>query len=152
MGRIRRPVATTHFQRGRSPKRLKSARKEIVFDRDINCFGGCTNPRKLAAKDLDTLYAQHVHSIGMRLAAYCFSQFPTLDNLTLSGFSQRVDKSTGHENNDYLYSVRIPRQPWELLNFAATQAIDAYACLGEFEIRRNVLASCKMKAIEPFKN
>lgn len=108
--------------------------------------------RKLAAKDLDALYAQHVHSIGMRLAAYCFSQFPTLDNLTLSGFSQRVDKGTGHENDDYLYSVRIPRQPWELLNFAATQAIDAYAGLGEFEIRRNVLASWKMKAIEPFKN
>lgn len=110
------------------------------------------NLRKLAAKDLDALYAQHVHSIGMRLAAYCFSQFPTLDNLTLSGFSQRVDKGTGHENDDYLYSVRIPRQPWELLNFAATQAIDAYAGLGEFEIRRNVLASWKMKAIEPFKN
>lgn len=108
------------------------------------------NLRKLPARDLDELYARHISSIGVKLAGECFHLMPTLDRITLSGYSQRVDRGTGQEHDDYLYSVRMTREQWQPLNFNSPKNIDAYECLGGFEIRRNVMANWKMKPIEPF--
>lgn len=110
------------------------------------------NIRKLAARDLNELYARHVSSIGVKLAGVCFQMMPTIQEITLSGYSQRIDRSTGHERDDYLYSVRLKRDQWQLLNFEAPGDIDAFECLGSFEIQRKVLASWAMKPIEPFKS
>lgn len=108
------------------------------------------NIRKLAARDLNELYARHVSSIGVKLAGVCFQKMTTIQEITLSGYSQRLDRSTGHERDDYLYSVRLTRDQWQLLNFEAPGDIDAFDCLGRFEIQRKVLASWVMKPIEPF--
>lgn len=107
------------------------------------------NIRKLAARDLNELYARHVSSIGVKLAGVCFQMMPTIQEITLSGYSQRLDRSTGHERDDYLYSVRLTRDQWQLLNFEAPGDIDAFDCLGNFEIQRKVLASWVMKPIKP---
>lgn len=107
------------------------------------------NIRKLAARDLNELYARHVSSIGVKLAGMCFQLMPTIQEIILSGYSQRLDRSTGYERDDYLYSVRLTRDQWKLLNFEAPGDIDAFDCLGRFEIQRKVLASWLMKPIEP---
>ncbi|WP_456268813.1 DUF4236 domain-containing protein [Kushneria sp. AK178] len=108
------------------------------------------NVRKLAAKELNELYARHISSIGLKLAALCFQIMPTIQKITLSGYSQRLDRSTGHEQDEYLYSVRLNRDAWQLLNFDSPKDIDAYDCLGNFDVKRKVLASWTMKPIEPF--
>lgn len=107
------------------------------------------NIRKLAARDLNELYARHVSSIGVKLAGVCFQMMPTIQEIILSGYSQRLDRSTGYGRDDYLYSVRLTRDQWQLLNFEAPCDIDAFDCLGRFEIQRKVLASWAMKPIEP---
>lgn len=108
------------------------------------------NVRKLAARELNELYARHISSIGLKLAALCFHTMPTIQKIALAGYSQRLDRSTGHERDEYLYSVRLNRDGWQSLNFDSPSDIDAFECLGNFDIRRKVLASWVMKPIEPF--
>ncbi|MBP5981144.1 MAG: hypothetical protein KA748_13180 [Halomonas sp.] len=74
----------------------------------------------------------------------------TIQEIILSGYSQRLDRSTGYERDDYLYSVGLTRDQWQLLNFEAPGDIDAFDCLGRFEIQCKVLAFWVMKPIEPF--
>jgi hypothetical protein len=51
--------------------------------------------------------------------------------------------------NQYLYSVRVPRSGWESLDFARLDAIDVVACFEQFELRREARRGY-ITAIEPF--
>ncbi len=95
-------------------------------------------------------YMQHVHAIGFRLAGEVFHLLPTVDLVVLSGYSQRPDKTTGQIRDDYLYSVRIDRSKWEVVNFDQLQAVDVLECLGAMEIQREMTKTGVFKPIEPY--
>jgi len=95
------------------------------------------------------LYAQHVHSIAFRLLGEAFGVLPTLQVVTLSGYSQRKDKATGHEQDDYLLSVSVPRSAWERLNFSALRDLDVVEALERLGARREMSKTGVFKAIAP---
>ena len=54
-------------------------------------------------------YMRHVHGVGFRLLGEVFARLPICDCVTLSAYSQRHNKQTGHLEDQYLYSVRVSR-------------------------------------------
>lgn len=107
------------------------------------------NVKALSQASQRQQYAQHIHAIGVRLVGECFSTLPTIQTITFSGYSQRLDTSSGHEKDDYLYSVRVDRGSWNKLNFRGFEKIDPVECLGQFEIRRKMTKTGIFQPIEP---
>jgi hypothetical protein len=96
------------------------------------------------------MYAQHIHSICFRLIGEAFGMLPTLEKVTLSGYSQRKDKATGHERDEYLLSVTVSRLNWSKLNFGDLQSVDPIHAMSLFDLRRTMSKTGVFTAVEPF--
>ncbi len=110
---------------------------------------------KLIIKELSEtkhaqLYMRHVHSIGFRMIGEAFAALASIQTVTLSGYSQRLNAATGQINDEYVYSIRVSRQQWTSINFNNLQAIDVVEAFDQFDVRRNMLKSGRFNAIEPF--
>lgn len=110
---------------------------------------------KLTVKDLSEakitqLYMRHVHAIGFRLIGEVFATLPRVRQVTLSGYSQRPNRATGHIEDEYLYSVRVSREQWTALNFTNLPGIDVCEVFTAFELRRDSGRAGKLRAIDPF--
>lgn len=110
---------------------------------------------KLTVKDIgpiavQKLYAQHVHSIAFRLIGEAFAMLPTVQEVTLSAFSQRKNKATGHEEEQYLLSTLVSRNRWRELNFSAVASIDVVEALSCFELRRSMTKTGVFSPVQPF--
>ncbi|MEQ1661495.1 MAG: hypothetical protein ABL877_02240 [Thiobacillus sp.] len=110
---------------------------------------------KLSIKELPTtrhqqLYMRHVHGVGFRIIGEVFAMLPKAEEVVLSGYSQRPDKSTGEVQDQYLYSVRVRRPEWGRINFANLDDVDPTEALGLFEIRREITKAGLFKTIVPF--
>ena len=114
------------------------------------------NCRRLLIKDraqkaLQQEYAAHIHAIVLRLIGYAFATLPALQEVIASGYSQRLNKATGHTDDDYLLSVRVDRHTFAGLNFDGLEAVDPVEAIGTFENRRLMSATAMFKAIEPIR-
>ena len=96
------------------------------------------------------LYAKHIHSIGFRLLGEAFGMLPTVQKVTLSGYSQRKSKTTGQEKEEYLFSVIVSRRLWEQINFNSLEQIDVIEAFTRFDLRREMTKTGMFKAIQPF--
>lgn len=94
-------------------------------------------------------YMVHVHGIGFRLVGVAFAALPSLTRVVASGYTQRPNKATGNQQDDYLFSVRVSREAWSKIDFSNLGSVDPVAALGEFEIIRNMTATGVFKAIQP---
>jgi hypothetical protein len=94
-------------------------------------------------------YATHIHAVAFRLIGETLSVLPAAQAVLCSGYSQRFDKATGQARNDYLYSVRVPREAWTTVSFNNLAAVDPIACLERFEMRRKMTKTGMFEAIEP---
>ena len=75
---------------------------------------------------------------------------PTLQTVTLSGYTQRKDSSSGHAVDHYLLSVVVARSEWMQLNFADLPFIDPVEALARFRLRREMTKTGFLKLIESF--
>lgn len=105
--------------------------------------------KEMSAARVQKLYAQHVHGIVFRIVGETFAALPTVDEVTVAGYSQRPDKSTGRTRDEYLISVHVVRTDWLAMNFLNLQHIDPAEALGRFDLRRNMLKSGALRSIEP---
>lgn len=106
--------------------------------------------KEMGQTAVQRLYAEHVHSIAFRLIGEAFGLLPTVQEVSLSGYSQRVDKGTGHVVDQYLLSVVVPRSQWQETNFRALKELDVVEALGRFQLRREMSRSFLFKPVEPF--
>ncbi len=67
-----------------------------------------------------------------------------------SGFSQRLDKSTGSISDDYLLSLKVPRDVFEKIDFDNINRVDPIEALSRFDLRRKMTSTGIFKPIEPF--
>jgi len=102
-------------------------------------------------KQLSLEYAKLIHAIALRIAAYTFSTLPATNIVILSGFSQRLDASTGRINDEYLYSVKFARDVFSEIDFNNLELLDPIMAFSRFENIRNMSIAGIFKAIEPFK-
>ncbi|MBN9430703.1 MAG: DUF4236 domain-containing protein [Burkholderiales bacterium] len=96
------------------------------------------------------LYAEHVHSIVFRILGEAFAALPTIRQIALSGYSQRPDAATGKIRDEYLISVRAPRERWVEIDFGALDSVDLIVALERFDLRRLMSKTGIFKSIEPF--
>lgn len=106
--------------------------------------------KELSETDVRKLYMEHIHGIGFRLIGEFFANLPTLNEVTLSAYSQRANKSTGNIEDEYLYSVRVTREAWAMNNFNNLDALDITQALERFELVRNMTKTGVFKPIRPF--
>lgn len=95
-------------------------------------------------------YARHVHGVAFLLLGEVFRAVPMVTEIVLSGYTQKVQSSTGREEDQYLFSLRVHRDQWNDINFFALADIDPVEAIGGFEIRRNMTKTGIFKTIEPF--
>jgi uncharacterized protein DUF4236 len=96
------------------------------------------------------LYMRHVHGIAFRIIGETLAALPSVQNVVMSGYSQRSNKVTGKIMDEYLYSVKVSREKWSQLYFRNLSAIDVTECLNQFELRREMSKSGRFSAVEPF--
>lgn len=106
--------------------------------------------KEIKGKALHSLYAQHAHGVGFRIIGEAFASLPSVMDVTLSGFTQRNNLTTGHVADTYIYSIRLARAAWSEINFANLDAIDVVAAFERFELRRKLTKSGLLEAITPF--
>ena len=106
--------------------------------------------KELSATKVRQLYAEHVHGILTRLVGEVFAALPTVLTVVASGYSQRRDPVTAQLRDDYLLSVRVPREVWERLDFEHLPALDVTQALAAYELRRDMMKSGGLKTIVPF--
>jgi hypothetical protein len=116
----------------------------------VGARGDKLNVKVVAENRKRALYLKHVHAIGFRLLGECFALLPTLQRILLSGRSQRIDHSTGHKKDDYLYSTEVRRSDMEALNFGDLPAIDVVAAFEHFQLRREIAKTGLLKGVQPF--
>jgi hypothetical protein len=116
----------------------------------IAATGKKLNIKNKTEKQLRLEYSTHIHAIALRVAAYTFATLPSIDCIVISGYSQRVDKSTAHINDEYLYSVKFNKSDFSKLNFEKIELIDPIKAFDNFENIRSMTATGILKKIEPF--
>jgi len=105
--------------------------------------------RQKSARQLRQEYARHIHGVILRLAGVVLALLPGVERVVLSGYSQRLDPSTGHVRDDYLLSVEVDRQGLAELNFDRPEQIDPQAALERFNLRRDMTKTGIFRPIEP---
>ena len=116
----------------------------------IVATGKKLNIKNKTDKQLRLEYSTHIHAIALRVAAYTFATLPSINLIILSGYSQRVDKSTAHTNEEYLYSVKFNKSDFSKLNFEKIELIDPIKAFDNFENIRKMTETGIFKKIEPF--
>lgn len=142
---------------------VRDGGKELAFDVDLPELedmptktasvpqrGYRLSVKDMSATAVQKMYAQHVHSIAFRLLGEAFGMLPTVQQATLSGYSQRKSKATGHEADEYLFSVQVQRGQWESINFGALDSIDVIESLSRFELKRQMTKTGVFTPIQPF--
>lgn len=110
------------------------------------------NIKQWSETQLRKNYMSHIHGIGFYVIGQAFVALPTIEKIVCSGYSQRLDKTTGQINDEYLFSVRVIRKEWEKINFGNLNGIDLITCLGSFDIKRKMTKSGVFTSIIPFKS
>lgn len=106
--------------------------------------------KEMGVTHVQKMYAKHIHSIGFRLLGEAFGMLPTIGKVTLSGYSQRKSKTTGHEEDEYLFSLVVSRADWERINFNNLDSIDVIDAFNRFELKRDMTKTSLFKAIQPY--
>ena len=106
--------------------------------------------KEMGPTQVQKLYMRHVHAVGFRIAGEAFAASPRIEEVVLSAYSQRPDRTTGKTEDQYLYSVRIPRAKWIEIDFGNLGQIDVVDAFTRFELRRDMTKTGVFKPIEPF--
>lgn len=106
--------------------------------------------KAMSPAQVQRLYMRHVHGIGFRIIGEVFAALPKVEEVVLSGFSQRPDRATGQVADQYLYSVRVSRGAWSTINFGNLEELDVVDALSRFELRRAMTKAGSFKPIDPF--
>ncbi len=106
--------------------------------------------KEMGATKVQRLYAEHVHGILFRLVGEVFAALPRAQTVVASGYSQRRDPATAQMRDDYLLSVRVARSAWEVNDFQHLSSIDVREALGRYDLKREMLKSGALKAVQPY--
>jgi len=84
-----------------------------------------------------------------RVAGEAFARLPTVEEVTVSGFTQRIDPATGAERDIHVISVRIARTEWGAIDFDALSLVEPEQALERFELRWKPTRNATLGEIEP---
>lgn len=109
---------------------------------------GDVKEKKKTQGDIRDEYAKCVFGVAVFITASVFDISPSIDRVLISGYTQRRDTS-GARNNDYIYSIKFPREVFEGKDVSRKDPENL--CLNQ--VNRCVQnATGLFKAIEPFES
>lgn len=108
------------------------------------------NVKHKSAKETRADYQKCVFSILFRVTGLSFCALPTLNQVDLAGYTQRLNNTTGQIEDFYIVSVRIKRNQWEQLNFDNLENIDPFLAFQTFNFKCHVEKNGDFSRIEPF--
>lgn len=106
--------------------------------------------KRLRASELRENYALHVHAIVFRLMGEAFAALPTVDQVLISAYSQRLDEALGRTRDQYLLSALVTRSEWALIDFDALESLDLIAFMGGLNLLRKMDRWHRLDEVEPF--
>ncbi len=92
-------------------------------------------------------YLRSISGISLYFASIVFTAASVIDMVVVSGYTQRINRATGNEEDVYVYSVRYNKEKFKNINF---KEIDPILTLQDFEHRMKLTKTFELKKIEPF--
>jgi len=108
---------------------------------------GMISIKKKTQMELRREYALCVCGIAFYFSGLFFNVTSNIKKIQISGYTQRLDKKTGHTEDEYVYSVKFDRQTFESLNI---DQIDPMEAIDNFDRRMNITSIFELRKIEPF--
>jgi hypothetical protein len=115
---------------------------------NILSSGGITIKDK-TQKEIREEYACCTIGLSFYFAGEFFNISSNINNIIISGYTQRINPKTGNIGDDYVYSIIFDRTNFNGLNIKGINPIEAVA---NFESRLNITSNFELKIIEPFFN
>lgn len=106
--------------------------------------------KKLSESEIRKSYMVHTHGILYRLIGEVFASLPMVERVIISGYSQRLNKSTMHINNEYLLSVDMSRSDWIKTDFDNLASLNVINAFENCSFLRDMSKTGIFKPILPF--
>jgi hypothetical protein len=98
-------------------------------------------------KELKQEYSQCVSGISFYLGGTFFNISTAIEEILISGYTQRTNKATGTLEDQYIYSLKLTRDKFSSLNF---KKVDPIAAFSNFENNRALSSGYDFKTIVPW--
>lgn len=92
-------------------------------------------------------YLRSISGMSIYFASVVFSLSPVIEEVLVSGYTQRLNQATGKKEDVYVYSVKYDLERFAQLNF---NALSPEVTISSFEHRMEITAQNDLKAIVPF--
>lgn len=107
---------------------------------------GKVSEKEKSQKIINQEYASGVLGMAFNLASHTFNVSPSITEVTISGYTQRLNKKTGNIEDDYIYSVTFTKSVFTKLNL---KEIDPVEAIASFLVKMELNKSFEFKKIEP---
>ncbi|MGN0193994.1 MAG: DUF4236 domain-containing protein [Pseudoramibacter sp.] len=107
---------------------------------------GKLKEKKRTQTELRETYATLVFGLAVFIASHTFNLSPAIEKILISGYTQRRNRA-GEVQNDYIYSLKFPRDSFEKTPVAHTSP--QKFCL-DAESRCKMTTTSLFRAIEPY--
>lgn len=120
--------------------------EDLPQNKLVKKSNGNLQEKKKTQAELRGEYARVVFGLAMYISSNVFNLSPTIQNITISGYTQRRDKE-GNMRDDYIYSIKFTRDKFENQSISSS---DPQSFCMSFENRCNMTKTSLFKAITPF--
>ncbi len=103
--------------------------------------------RNKAIKEKKFEYKRSVSGLSIYFASIAFSLSPIVEEVVVSGYTQRVNKATGNTEDEYVYSVKYDSKGFNNLNI---EKVEPELTLQSFQHRIKTTQQHDLRKIEPF--
>lgn len=121
--------------------------EDIPDDKVVELASGALKAKDKTQKELKEDYRTCVLGLAVFMASHVFSASAGIENVLISGYTQRRDRKTGELEDCYIYSIAFERKDFQTGKCSAEDPADF---CDRFRSRINVLASGEMKEIVPY--
>lgn len=102
--------------------------------------------RNKTQKQLKEEYARCTVGLGFYLACNIFNLSPLIETIDVSGYTQRISKKTGNQEDQYIYSIRFDRETMTKINVDMIEPTEA---IKNFFHRIDLTTTYQLRVIEP---
>ncbi|MDY0290215.1 MAG: DUF4236 domain-containing protein [Sphaerochaeta sp.] len=100
-----------------------------------------------AQKEKKAEYLRSISGMSIYFASMAFALSPAIEEVIISGYTQRVNKASGNVEDEYVYSVKYDVQRFSTLN---SNHVEPELTIQSFEHRMEANAQYDLKTIIPF--
>lgn len=105
--------------------------------------------KEKSQKELKEDYLKCVCGLAFFFSAYIFNVSTRIENILVSGYTQRIDKKSGNTKDEYIYSILIERDKMNIFNF---NNIDTILAFDNFKNIKDFTKTFDAKTIIPANN